>query len=92
MIFLFHLEILCTSLFKLNPTIWSVYKYHVEGFDLFFLGLYCLTFVLSLAVWLFANESLRKRVLHASMLFPVYLLISLVAEIIVSRVYGSAVF
>jgi hypothetical protein len=90
-VFLFHLGILCTSLLKLNTQIWSIYKYYGNALDLFFLSLYCLTFILSLAVWLFADTSLGNRAMYAGMLFPFYFVTSLAACISVCFLYSVAV-
>jgi hypothetical protein len=91
-IFLFHLGILGSSLLKLNDSVWSVYKHFGDTLDLFFFGLYCLTFILSLAVWFLADLPLSRRFLYAGLLLPVYFVISLTACIIVSHVYSAAVF
>jgi hypothetical protein len=91
-VFLFHLGILCSSLLKLNSTVWSVYKYHGDSLDLLFFGLYCLTFIISLAVWFFADAPLSTRFRYSGTLFLVYFVISFIACIIVCHIYATAVY
>jgi hypothetical protein len=90
-VFLFHLAFLSTAFLKLNSKVWSIYKYHGDAFDLVLFGIYCLTFLVSLAVWFFADAPLSKRFLFAGLLFPAYFAISLVACIIVTHIYSVAV-
>lgn len=90
-VFLFHLGILGSSLLKLNSSVWNIYKHHGDAFDLFFLGVYCLTFIISLAVWFFADAPLSRRFLYSGALFPVYFIISLIACIFVCHVYAVGV-
>jgi hypothetical protein len=90
-VFLFHLGILCTSLVKLNPKVWSIYKFHGEALDFFFFGVYCFTFILALGVWFLADAPLSRRFLYSGVLFPVYFVISFIACIIVCHIYAVAV-
>jgi hypothetical protein len=90
-IFLFHLGILCSSLLKLNSKVWSVYQNYDEALDLFFLAVYCLTFIISLAVLFLADAPLKDRIFYSLMLFLPYFVISFIACIIVCLIYGSRV-
>jgi hypothetical protein len=91
-IFLFHIGILCSSLLKLNSKVWNVYKYHGDALDLVFLGVYCLTFIISLAVWFLADAPLSTRFLYSGVLFLVYFVISFIACIIVCHIYATAIY
>ena len=87
-VFLFDLIVLCASLLKLSPRVWSVYRYHADALDFFFLGIYCIAFIISLGVWFFADAPLSRRLLYFGVLFPVYFVISLVACVIVCHIYS----
>ena len=91
-VFLFHLCVLVSSLLKLNDRVWSVYKYHGDTLDLLFLGIYCLTFILALAVWLLADAPIEDRVFYGLMSFLFYFIISFVACIVVCHIYGAHVY
>ena len=90
-VFLFHLALLVSSLLKLNSKVWSVYRNHGNTLDLFFFGLYCLTFIISLAVWFLADAPLTSRFLYSTLVFTCYFIISLIACIFVCHVYAVAV-
>jgi hypothetical protein len=89
-VFLFHLTVLPTSLLKLSPGVWSVYRDHADVWDFFFLGIYCIAFIISVGVWFFADAPLSRRLQYFGVLFPVYFLISFVACIIVCHIYSVA--